>query len=57
MPRGINIDPKGNFVIVAGQKSDHISVHAINPETGELKLLDRYESGKDPNWIEIVNFN
>ena len=57
MPRGFNIDPKGNYVIVAGQKSDHISVHAINQETGELKLLDRYESGKDPNWIEIVNFN
>ncbi len=54
---GINIDPNGNFVIAAGQKSDHVSVHAINPETGELKLLDRYESGKDPNWIEIVEFN
>jgi 6-phosphogluconolactonase len=53
-PRGFNIDPNGNFVIAAGQKSDHVSVHAINPETGELKLLDRYESGKDPNWIEIV---
>ena len=57
IPRGINIDPNGNFVIAAGQKSDHVSVHAINPETGELKLLDRYESGKDPNWIEIVEFN
>jgi 6-phosphogluconolactonase len=57
VPRGINIDPNGNFVIAAGQKSDHVSVHAINPETGELKLLDRYESGKDPNWIEIVEFN
>lgn len=53
-PRGFNIDPNGNFVIAAGEKSDHVSVHAINPETGELKLLDRYESGKDPNWIEIV---
>lgn len=56
-PRGFNIDPNGNFVIVAGQESDHLSVHAINPETGELKLLERYESGKEPNWIEIVEFN
>jgi len=55
-PRGINIDPRGNFVIAAGQESGHVSVHAINQETGELKLLDRYESGKDPNWIEIVEF-
>lgn len=56
IPRGFNIDPRGNFVIVAGQESGHVSVHAINQETGELKLLDRYESGKDPNWIEIVEF-
>ncbi|MGI0000587.1 MAG: lactonase family protein, partial [Nitrososphaeraceae archaeon] len=56
IPRGFNIDPNGNFVIVAGQKSDHVSVHAINPETGELKLLDRFESGKEPNWNEIVEF-
>jgi 6-phosphogluconolactonase len=57
IPRGFNIDPNGNFVIAAGQKSDHLSVHAINPETGELKFLDRFESGKEPNWIEIVEFN
>jgi 6-phosphogluconolactonase len=56
-PRGINIDPHSNFVISAGQKSDYVSVHKINSETGELKLLDRYKSGKDPNWIEIVEFN
>ena len=56
-PRGFNIDPNGNFVIAAGQKSDHISIHSINPDTGELKLLDRYEIGKEPNWIEIVEFN
>ena len=56
IPRGFNIDPNGNFVIVAGQKSDHVAVHVINPETGELKLLDRFESGNEPNWIEIVEF-
>jgi 6-phosphogluconolactonase len=57
IPRGINIDPHNNFLIAAGQKSDHLAIYAINPETGELKLLNRYESGKDPNWIEIVEFN
>jgi 6-phosphogluconolactonase len=57
IPRGINIDPRGNFVIAAGEESGHVSVHAINQVTGELKLLNRYESGKDPNWIEIVEFN
>jgi 6-phosphogluconolactonase len=57
IPRGINIDSRGNFVIAAGQESGLVSVHAINQETGELKLLDRYGSGKEPNWIEIVEFN
>ena len=57
MPRGINVDPRGNFVIAAGEESGHVSVHAINQVTGELKHLNRYESGKDPNWIEIVEFN
>ena len=36
MPRGINVDPMGNFVIAGGQESGHVSVHAINQETGEL---------------------
>ncbi|MFB5599174.1 MAG: lactonase family protein [Nitrososphaeraceae archaeon] len=57
IPRGFNIDPNGNFVIAAGQESDHVSVHAIDTETGELELVDRHESGKAPNWIEIVEFN
>ncbi len=56
IPRGINIDPRGNFVIAAGQESGFVSVHAINQETGALKLLNRYETGKDPNWIETVEF-
>jgi 6-phosphogluconolactonase len=41
IPRGINIDPRGNFVIAAGQESGFVSVHAINQETGALKLLNR----------------
>ena len=53
----LTYNPRGNFVIAAGQESGHVSVHAINDETGELKLLNRYETGKDPNWIEIVELN
>ena len=56
IPRGINIDPRGKFVIAAGQESGYISIHAINEETGELKFLNRYETGRDPNWIESVEF-
>jgi 6-phosphogluconolactonase len=55
-PRGFNIDPRGNFLIAAGQKTDQLSVHRINRANGELQRLKRYPVGKDPNWIEIVDF-
>jgi 6-phosphogluconolactonase len=55
-PRGFNIDPRGNFLLAAGQKSDYCSVHKINRETGELQPLKRFFVGKNPNWVEIVNF-
>ena len=54
--RGFNIGPRGNFLIAAGQKSDQCSVHGINRTTGELQRLKRYAVGKNPNWIEFVDF-
>jgi 6-phosphogluconolactonase len=55
-PRGFNIDPRGNLLLAAGQKSDHCMVHKINRNTGELLPLKRVWVGKNPNWIEIVDF-
>ena len=55
-PRGFKIDPKGRFLICSGEKADHISVYLINQDNGELTLLERYATGKNPNWVEIVNF-
>jgi 6-phosphogluconolactonase len=55
-PRGFHIDPRGNFLIAAGQKTNQVSVHRINRTTGELQRLNRYPVGKNPNWIEIVDF-
>ncbi len=55
-PRGFHIDPRGNFLLAAGQKTNHVSVHRINRTTGELQRLNRYPVGKNPNWIEIVDF-
>lgn len=53
-PRGFRIDPTGNFLIVGGQKSDHCTVYRIQKDTGLLQPLKRYNVGKNPNWIEIV---
>ncbi|MFS1539462.1 MAG: 6-phosphogluconolactonase [Candidatus Phlomobacter fragariae] len=50
-PRGFNIDQSGNFLLAAGQKSDHIVVYKIDAVTGALQILDRYPVGKGPMWI------
>jgi 6-phosphogluconolactonase len=55
-PRGFRIHPTGKFMVVSGELSDTISVYAIEA-TGALTLLQKYPTGKDSNWVEIVSFN
>jgi 6-phosphogluconolactonase len=55
-PRGFSIAPKGNFLVASGELSDTISVYAIEV-SGALKLLQKYPTGKDSNWVEIVSFD
>ncbi|MGP1931332.1 MAG: 6-phosphogluconolactonase [Arsenophonus sp. ET-YP4-MAG3] len=52
-PRSFNIDKTGNFLLVAGQKSNHIAVYKINIITGALKMLNRYLVGKSPTWVTV----
>ena len=54
-PRGFAIDPRGQFLLAAGQKSGHCQVYRIAPETGGLKRLNRVPVGKNPTWIEVVD--
>ena len=53
-PRGFRIHPNGKFMVVSGQQSSTISVYAIEANGG-LKLLQKYPTGKDSNWVEIVD--
>lgn len=53
-PRGFAIDFTGKFLIVAGQKSHHISLYRINQNNGELIFLSRYHSGQGPMWVSFV---
>jgi 6-phosphogluconolactonase len=53
-PRGFNIDPKGRFLLAAGEKSNGVTVHAIDATTGALRPLSHIQVGRDPNWVEIV---
>ncbi len=56
-PRGFAIDAAGKFLVASGEKSETISVHAIDPATGALRPPQKYPTGKGANWVEIVSFD
>ena len=53
-PRGFAIDPSGRYLLAAGQISNALSVHAIEPQTGTLRRLKQYKMGLNPSWLEIL---
>jgi 6-phosphogluconolactonase len=55
-PRGFAIDPSGRFLYCTGQLSTRMSSYAINQTDGTLSKLSDYPVGKNPNWVEIVQF-
>jgi 6-phosphogluconolactonase len=54
-PRGFNIDPAGRYLLAAGQGSNAITSYAIDGSTGALMPLHRVGTGRNPNWIEIID--
>jgi 6-phosphogluconolactonase len=55
-PRGFNIDPHGRFLLSVGQKSNALTSYTINRKTGVLTPLQHLPMGKNPNWVEIIEF-
>jgi len=55
-PRGFAIAPEGSFLVACGEKSETISVYAIDPASGALARRAQYPGGKGANWVEIVAF-
>lgn len=55
-PRGFAIDPRAAFLLAVGQQSHGLTVYAIDRDTGRLDARERYPMGKNPNWVEIVDF-
>jgi 6-phosphogluconolactonase len=55
-PRSFNIDPAGRHLLSIGQLSNSMTSYAIDKATGKLTKLREYPVGKNPNWVEIVNF-
>jgi 6-phosphogluconolactonase len=56
-PRGFNIDPHGRFLLSVGQKSNALTSYRINQKSGALTPLQHLPMGKNPNWVEIVEFS
>jgi 6-phosphogluconolactonase len=47
-PRSFAIDPSGQWLVVAGQTDDRISVMKIDPASGRLTSTDEYASVGSP---------
>jgi 6-phosphogluconolactonase len=54
-PRSFCIDRTGRFMYVAGQHTDKLAGYMIDPETGELTLVQTYNTPKEPIWVTVVN--
>lgn len=54
-PRAFAISPDGRYLTAVGQKSNHMTVYAINTTTGELLPVERVATGANPNWVEIIS--
>jgi 6-phosphogluconolactonase len=53
-PRDFNIDPTGNFLIVANMHSNDLSVYAIDAQTGQLTFRQKELSIPTPTCIEFL---
>ncbi|MCH6469131.1 lactonase family protein [Sinomonas terrae] len=50
-PRGTAIDPSGRFLLVCGERSDHVTAYRIGDD-GSLTLRSRARTSGGPLWIE-----
>ncbi len=55
-PRGFAVDSSGKFLISTGQGSHAVSLHPIDAATGVPAAGASQPAGKNPNWVEIVDF-
>jgi 6-phosphogluconolactonase len=55
-PRAFEIDPTGKFLYAVGELSDSMTSYAIDAKSGALTKLKQYPVGKNPNWVQIIEF-
>jgi 6-phosphogluconolactonase len=55
IPRSFAIDPRGRWLICAGQQTGRVAVYGIDARSGALTRLADYTAGGNANWVEIVD--
>ncbi len=55
VPRAFSLDPKGNFLYVAGLESGRLASYRVDPETGVLEPRQVYDVGQGPMWVLITD--
>lgn len=54
-PRDFNIDPSGNFLIVANQRSNNLTAFKIDQEDGTLESLNISTETSEPTCVLFIN--
>ncbi|WP_105900693.1 beta-propeller fold lactonase family protein [Vibrio gangliei] len=54
IPRGFDLDPYDQFLLCAGQGSDHVSVYAIDSKSRHLARVERQPVGREPMWVRVL---
>lgn len=53
-PRMFELDPAGRFLYAAGLGSGKIAAYRLHGETGVLMLMNTYDVGPGPSWLQFV---
>ena len=53
-PRAFDFDLSGRFCYSAGEKTDTIKCFAFDAVSGAMSLLQTYQTGRHPWWVEVV---
>jgi 6-phosphogluconolactonase len=54
-PRGFALTRDGQYLIAAGQLSNHVALYQIDAQSGLPALLQRIATGEGPMWVQILD--
>ncbi len=53
-PRSFNLEPNGNWLIAAGQRSHDLHIYKRNAKSGKLTKLHKQKTGQGPSWVQFI---